>query len=220
MLKAKIYLPWGLSFEHFKGDFLNQIFAFYFRLSKTYSIKSSIKKTLGIYFLEAYKKRQKFNLKNVNWTFKLNLDLTWSCQNEPWYIVNTKITAYGRHQNLSTNADRSPNTKINFFGGGDVRTDIQRYGQTDGHTDGRRGGVVTFHMSTCDMSVQCNAMQTFSIVQFSTAVGWLTKKYKEVILIKNQAIELKFCKKHWRYKNCTEISLSSFVLNLTNLRWF
>ena len=30
------------------------------------------------------------------------------------------------------------------------------------------------------MSVQCNAMQNSSIVQFSTAVGCLTKKYKEV----------------------------------------
>jgi hypothetical protein len=30
------------------------------------------------------------------------------------------------------------------------------------------------------MSVQCNAMQNSSKVQFSTAVGWLTKKYKEL----------------------------------------
>ena len=89
----------------------------------------------------------------------------------------------------------------------------------DAHTDGQRGGGVTFHMSSCDMSVQCNAMQPSSIVQYSTAVGWLTKKYKEGMKKKkNQAIELKFGKKHRRYKNCRGKSLSSFVLILTNLR--
>ena len=31
---------------------------------------------------------------------------------------------------------------------------------------------------TCHMSVQCNAIQPSSIVQFSTAVGWFTKNTK------------------------------------------
>ena len=101
-----------------------------------------------------------------------------------------------------TDEDRSTNTKIKlFWGGGDVWTDVQWYGQTDGHTDQRRGGGVTFHISTCDMSVQCNAMQPSSIVQFSTAVGWLTKKYEEVIFL-NQAIELKLCNGN----NCNNVS--------------
>ena len=84
--------------------------------------------------------------------------------------------------NISTDADRSTNTKKNC-GGGTVRTDVQRYRQTDGHTDRRRGGGSHFTCQpiTCDMSVQCNAMQPSSIGQLSTVVGWLTKKYKEVI---------------------------------------
>ena len=86
------------------------------------------------------------------------------------------------------------------YRGPDKRTDIR----TD---KGEGGSHFTCQHITCDMSVKCNAMQPSSIVQFSTAVGVLTGKYKEVTL-KNQALELKFCKKHWRYKNCTEKSLS------------
>ena len=45
---------------------------------------------------------------------------------------------------------------------------------------------------TCHMSVQCNAIQPSSIVQFSTAVGWFTKNLQKVIY------KEKF--KVWRFK--------------------
>ena len=78
-----------------------------------------------------------------------------------------------------------PIPKLNFFGGGDVRTDVKWYGQTDRHTDGRRGGGDTFHMSKYHLS-QCNAMQPSSIVQFRTAVGWSTKKNRKLSLKKHR----------------------------------
>ena len=57
---------------------------------------------------------------------------------------------------------------------------------------GRRGGGGTHFICqdiTCHMSVQCSAIQPSSIVQFSAAVGWFTKKYKKFTLKKNQAVE-------------------------------
>ena len=63
--------------------------------------------------------------------------------------------------------------------GTDKRTDIQ--------TDiGEWVSHFTCQHITCYMSVQCNAMKNSSIVYFSTAVGWLTNKFKKVIL-KNHA---------------------------------
>ena len=59
--------------------------------------------------------------------------------------------------NLSTYADRSPNTKIELFWGGDVHMDIRRYGQTDGHTDGQRGGHI-LHVKISPGACQCSAM--------------------------------------------------------------
>ena len=135
------------------------------------------------------RKRQKLNFKNVNWTFKLNLNLTWSCQNEPWYIVNAKVYRIRETPNLSIDADRSPNTKIIIkkFRGGYVRTDVRRYGQTDKHTDGRRGEEDKFHMSTYNLSyvsaVQCNATLQYSAVQHCSRLvhqkiqGSYLKKY-------------------------------------------
>ena len=47
--------------------------------------------------------------------------------------------------------------------------DIRRYGQKDVHTDGRRGGGDTFHMSRYHLShvsaVQCNSTLQYSAVQ-------------------------------------------------------
>ena len=56
----------------------------------------------------------------------------------------------------------------------------------------RRGGGSHFicqHI-TCHISVHCNTMQPSSIVQFSTEVGWFTKKYKGVILNKIYRAEI------------------------------
>ena len=104
-----------------------------------------------------------------------------------WTLIYCQCFIFRRWEtpNILTDADRSTNTKKKklLCGGGTVRTDVQRYRQTDGHTDRRRGGGSHFTCQpiTCDMSVQCNAMQPSSIGQLSTVVGWLTKKYKEVI---------------------------------------
>ena len=75
-------------------------------------------------------------------------------------------------------------------------------------TKGRGGTHFTYQDITCHMSVQSNAIQPSSIVQFSTAVGWFTKKYKKGTRKKNklwraeilqQALEVK---KTAQKKNC------------------
>ena len=79
--------------------------------------------------------------------------------------------------NLSTDADRSPNTKKKLFFGG-----RRTYGHTEVWTNGRTYGWTkerthfTCQDITWCMSVQCNVIQPSSIVQFRTAVGWFTKK--------------------------------------------
>ena len=119
----------------------------------------------------------------MNLTFKINLDLTWSCQNEPWYIFNAKTPAYRRNWISWLMLIEVPIPKFTFFVG---ETSRWNYGGTDKQTDiwrGRRGGGSLFtcqHMNY-HMSVQWNMMQPSSIVQFSTAVGWFTKKYMEGI---------------------------------------
>ena len=108
---------------------------------------------------------------------KFKLDLTWSCQNDPWYIVNAKNSRIQETPNLSTDADRSPNTKIELFFGGRRtygHTEVWTNGRTYGRTKGRTH--FTCQDITWYMSVQCNAIQPSSIVQLSTAVGWFTKK--------------------------------------------
>ena len=54
-------------------------------------------------------------------------------------------------------------------GGTDKRTDIRT-------NKGEVGSHFTCQHITCDLSVQCNAMQNSSIVWLRTAVGWFTKK--------------------------------------------
>ena len=46
---------------------------------------------------------------------KFKFDLTWSCQNDSKYIVNEKKFRIQETPNLSTDADRSPDTKIELF---------------------------------------------------------------------------------------------------------
>ena len=72
-----------------------------------------------------------------------------------------------------------------YFAGEERCTD----GGTDKRTDiwtniGEGGSHITCQHIPCEMSVQCNTMKNPSIVYFSTTVGWLTKKYKEVIFFK------------------------------------
>ena len=139
----------------------------------------------------------------MSWTFKLNLDLTSSWQNEPWYTDNEKNSAYGRHQIYWPMLIEVPIPKSNFFwGGGDVRTDIQRYGQTDGHTDGRRRGGFTFHMSTYHLwhvsAVQWNATLQYSAVQHCSRLvnqkiqgSYLKKKLSYRAEFLQEALEIK-----------------------------
>ena len=116
LCKTKIYLHFGLSFEHFKGDFSNQIFAFHFRLSKAYS--------------------------------------------------RIRETA-----NLSSDADRSTNTKKKtFLGGRDIQTEVRTNGRTNGRTYGQtkgREGHIS-HVNISPVTYQCSAMQSnlqYSAVQ-------------------------------------------------------
>ena len=74
-----------------------------------------------------------------------------------------------------------PIPKKNFFEGEKY---IWTYGGMDKRTyirtdEGEGGTHFTCQDITCHMSVQYNAIQSSSIVQFSTAVGWFTKKYKK-----------------------------------------
>ena len=92
--------------------------------------------------------------------------------------------------NLSTDADRSPNTKIELFFGGRRtygHTEVWTNGRTYGRTKGRTH--FTCQDITWYMSVQCNAIQPSSIVQFSTAVGWFTKKHKKTHYLKKIKLE-------------------------------
>jgi len=159
----------------------------------------------------------------VNWTLKFKFDLTWSCQNDPWYIVNAKKFRIQETPNLSTDADRSPDTKIELFWGGEVHMDIRRYGHKDVHTEGQMGGRDTFHMSRYHLShvseVQCNSTLQYSAVQHCSRL--VHRKIQKSCLKKNQAVE------SWNSatstggkKNCSEEKLSSYVLILTNLRKF
>ena len=125
---------------------------------------------------------------------KFKFDLTWSCQNDPWYIVNAKNFRIQETPNLSTDADRSPDTKIELFWGGEVHMDIRRYGHKDVHTEGEMGGRDTFHMSRYHLShvseVQCNSTLQYSAVQHCSRL--VHKKFTKSNLKK------KF--KVWRFK--------------------
>ena len=67
--------------------------------------------------------------------------------------------------------------------------DKRTYIRTD---EGEGGTHFTCQDITCHMSVQCNAIQPSSIMQFSTALGWFTKKYKKLFKKKK--------KKMWRFE--------------------
>ena len=62
--------------------------------------------------------------------------------------------------------------------------EIRRYGQKDLHTDERRGGVDTFHMSRYHLShvsaVQCNSTLQYGAVQHCSRL--VHKKIQKVIL--------------------------------------
>ena len=69
--------------------------------------------------------------------------------------------------------------------------DIRRYGKKDVHTEGRRGGGDTFHMSRYDLShvsdVQCNSTLQYSAVQHCSRL--VHQKLQNSYLKKNQAVE-------------------------------
>jgi len=97
-------------------------------------------------------------------------------------LLMQKVSAFRRHRISQPMQIEVPIPKLNFFewekyiwtyGGMDKRTYI-RTDKGEGETH------FTCQDITCHMSVQCNAIQPSSIVQFSTAVGWFTEKYKKV----------------------------------------
>ena len=57
------------NFKHFQSGFFSQIIAFHFRLSKAYSIKQSLKNTLGQYIFESQKQEP------IIWFEKYELNL-------------------------------------------------------------------------------------------------------------------------------------------------
>ena len=144
MCKFKIYLHWGLSFEHFKGDFSNKF----------------------------------------TWQLTLN---TWHRTPEAWHMTHD-----------------------------------------------------TWHQ-TCDMWCGVNLFSKFQVsIFYSLGVmmfwrvggkGWLNSVMSDKgvcitapdiqgLLNTRNARKLKFYKKHRTYKNCTEKSLSSYAVILTNVWQF
>ena len=87
-------------------------------------------------------------------------------------------------------------------------------------TKGRGGD--TFHISRYHLShvsaKLCNSTLQYSAVQHCSRL--VHQRNTKRVFLTNQAKELTFCNKHWRYKNCSEKRLSSYVLILTNLGKF
>ena len=59
----------GPNFRHFQSGFSNKFFAFHFRLSKTYSINPSLKKTLGLYVFESLRQETKISFEKSEFNF-------------------------------------------------------------------------------------------------------------------------------------------------------
>ena len=53
------FTPWKSKFQASQSEFWNKNLAFYFRLSKTYSINLSLKNTLGLYVFESFRQETK-----------------------------------------------------------------------------------------------------------------------------------------------------------------
>ena len=78
-----IFTPWDPNFRQFQSEFSNKIFAFHFRLSKTYIINPY---TRAIHFWKLETRYKNFIWKIWIELFKFNLVLTLQWQNESWYI--------------------------------------------------------------------------------------------------------------------------------------
>ena len=61
----------------------------------------------------------------------------------------------------------------------DKRTDGPVDGRTDVQTDKGAGHISPVNISL--VTYQCNAVEPSSIVRLSHAVGWFTRKYKEIM---------------------------------------
>ena len=89
---------------------------------------------------------------------KFKFYLTWSCQNDSGYIFNAKKFRIQETPNLSTDADRSPNTKTFLRGRSTYgHTEVWTKGRTYGRTKGR--GRHISHVKISPVTCQCSAIQ-------------------------------------------------------------
>ena len=127
-----------------------------------------------------------------------------------WILIycQCKNSCIWKTPKLSTNADKSTNTKKNLCWVKGRRTEVRTNGQIYIRTKGR-GGFISIYYLLYVSAVKCIVILQYRAVQHCRRL--VHQQIQGSYLKKNQTIKLKFCKKHWRYKKCTEKSLSPYV---------